>query len=86
MTTSRLDKLRDYLKALMNDDIKRLKHFSISAVIFFISYVMIHWYENNVPPSMEQELATLGLLLISALAFLWAMLMQILYILSKIIK
>ena len=86
MSKTRFEKLRRYLSVLMNDDIKRLKHFSISAVIFFVGYGMIYWYENNVPPSMEQEIATLGLLLVSALAFLWAMTMQILYIVSKIIK
>ncbi len=86
MSLSRLTRIREYLRELMQDDIRRLKHFSISAVIFFVGYGMIYWHENNVPPSLEQELATLLLLVVAALAFVWAMTMQILYILSKILK
>ena len=86
MLKNRLIAAQNYLATFINDDVKRLKHFSISAIIFFVGYGMIHWNENNVPPSLEQELATLGLLLVSALAFIWAMTMQILYIISKTIK
>jgi hypothetical protein len=78
--------IRSKLTALMNNDVRRLQHFSISAVIFFVGYGMIHWCEQNMPPSLEQELTTLALLFMTALAFLWAIAMQILYILSKTIK
>lgn len=78
--------LRAYLSAIIESDIRRLKHFSISAIIFFVGYVMVYWCENNMAPSLEQELTTLGFLIIAAIAFIWAMIMQILYIIAKTLK
>ncbi|MDG1292876.1 MAG: hypothetical protein P8O99_02055 [Pseudomonadales bacterium] len=78
--------LRNYLSAIIASDIQRLKHFSISTVIFFVGYVMVYWCENNMPPSLEQELTTLAFLFISACAFIWAMTMQICYIIAKTLK
>ena len=75
-----------YFCAIIDSDIRRLKHFSISAVVFFVAYVMVYWCENNMAPSLKQELTTLAFLLITALAFIWAMTMQILYIIAKIFK
>ena len=75
-----------YFSAIIDSDIRRLKHFSISAVVFFVAYVMVYWCENNMAPSLKQELTTLAFLLITALAFIWAMTMQILYIIAKIFK
>ena len=34
MSLSRLTRIREYLRELMQDDIRRLEHFSISAVMF----------------------------------------------------
>ena len=78
--------LRNYLSAIIKSDIQRLKHFSISTIIFFVAYVMVYWFENNMTPSLEQELTTLGFLLIAATAFIWAMIMQIFYIIAKTLK
>ena len=78
--------LRTYLSSIIASDIQRLKHFSVSAVIFFVAYVMVYWCENNMAPSLKQELTTLAFLLITALAFIWAMTMQIFYIIAKIFK
>ncbi|MGB2272706.1 MAG: hypothetical protein ACPH15_06770 [Pseudomonadales bacterium] len=78
--------IQAYFSAIIDSDIRRLKHFSISAVVFFVAYVMVYWCENNMAPSLKQELTTLAFLLITALAFIWAMTMQILYIIAKIFK
>lgn len=78
--------IQTYFSAIIDSDIRRLKHFSISAVVFFVAYVMVYWCENNMAPSLKQELTTLAFLLITALAFIWAMTMQILYIIAKIFK
>ena len=69
---------------LITDERRRLMHFSLSAVVFFIGYWMIYWSEENLPASLKQELIALGLLVITATAFCWAITMQILYIISKI--
>jgi hypothetical protein len=78
--------IQTYFSAIIDSDIRRLKHFSISAVVFFVAYVMVYWCENNMAPSLKQELTTLAFLLITALAFIWAMTMQVLYIIAKIFK
>ena len=78
--------IQTYFSAIIDSDIRRLKHFSISAVVFFVAYVMVYWCENNMAPSLKQELTTLAFLLITALAFIWAMTMQIFYIIAKIFK
>ena len=78
--------LRTYLSSIIASDIQRLKHFSVSAVIFFVAYVMVYWCENNMPPSLKQELTTLAFLITAACAFIWAMTMQICYIIAKTLK
>ena len=78
--------LRAFLLAIIESDIRRLKHFSISTIVFFVAYVMVYWCENNMAPSLKQELTTLAFLLITALAFIWAMTMQVFYIIAKIFK
>ena len=78
--------IKTLFKELIKDERRRLLHFSMSAVIFFIGYWMIYWSEENLPPSLKQELIALGLLLITTAAFTWAILMQIIYIVSKIQK
>lgn len=76
--------LKQLCKRLMDDDILRLKHFSISAVIFFVGYAMLYWTNTNMPPSIKQELTALVFMASSALAFFWAISLQILYIISKV--
>ena len=78
--------LRTYLSSIIASDIQRLKHFSVSAIVFFVAYVMVYWCENNMPPSLKQELTPLAFLFISACAFIWAMTMQICYIIAKTLK
>ena len=78
--------LRAFLLAIIESDIRRLKHFSISTIVFFVAYVMVYWCENNMAPSLEQELTTLGFLIIAASAFIWAMIMQVFYIIAKTLK
>ncbi len=75
-----------FMRALMHDDIRRLKQFSISTLIFFISYSMVYWSESNIPPSLKQEITAAAILAVMAIAFFWAVLMQIFYILSRILK
>lgn len=69
---------------LLKDERRRLMHFSLSAVVFFIGYWMIYWSEENLPSSLKQELIALALLGVTAAAFCWAITMQVLYIISKI--
>ncbi len=75
-----------YLKTLMSDDKRRLKQFSVAAVVFFSGCSMVYWANNNLPPSLEQELAALLFITISLCAFAWAILLQLLYIASKLFK
>ena len=78
--------LRANVLAIIESDFRRLKHFSISAIVFFVAYVMVYWCENNMTPSLKQELTTLGFLIIAASAFIWAMIMQVFYIIAKTLK
>jgi hypothetical protein len=75
-----------YLHELMLDDKRRLIQFSISAVVFFICYAMIHWADKNLPPSLDQEIAALIFITVGLSAFFWAILLQLLYILSRLFK
>jgi hypothetical protein len=75
-----------YLHELMLDDKRRLIQFSISAVVFFIWYAMIHWADKNLPPSLDQEIAALIFITVGLSAFFWAILLQLLYILSRLFK
>jgi len=74
------------LARLFRDDRQRITHFAISGLIFFLSYALLYWCETNIAPSLRQELTSLACLVIGGLAFCWAMLMQILFILSRIFK
>ena len=76
----------NWLDRLMQDERRRLLHFSVSAVIFFVGYWMLHWTADNVPPSLDQELSALAILIVTLIAFVWAIFMQILYIISRIKK
>ena len=78
--------LKDLLKDLLDNERRRLMHFSLSAVVFFIGYWMLYWSDDQLPPSLEQELIALALLLTTAGAFFWAILMQVLFIVSRIIN
>ena len=75
-----------YLHELMLDDKRRLIQFSISAVVFFICYAMIHWADKNLPPSLDQEIAALIFITVGLSAFFCAILLQLLYILSRLFK
>ncbi|NNC54985.1 MAG: hypothetical protein HKO07_04595 [Pseudomonadales bacterium] len=77
---------RRFFTELLSDDRKRLAHFSCSAVIFFVSLAMLYWVDKQLPPSLKQELAALGFSILAAITFIWAMLMQIAYILSRLRK
>ena len=74
------------LARLFRDDRLRIMHFAISGLVFFISYTLLYWCETNIAPSLRQELISLACLMIGGLAFCWAMVMQILFILSRILK
>ncbi len=81
-----LKKVVNYLHELMLDDKRRLTQFSISAVIFFICYAMIHWADKNLPPSLDQEIAAFIFITVGLCAFFWAILLQVLYILARLFK
>lgn len=81
-----LKRVLNYLHELMLDDKRRLIQFSISAVIFFICYAMIHWADKNLPPSLDQEIAALIFITVGLSAFFWAILLQVLYILARLLK
>ena len=81
-----LKRVLNYLHELMLDDKRRLIQFSISAVVFFICYAMIHWADKNLPPSLDQEIAALIFITVGLSAFFWAILLQLLYILSRLFK
>ena len=70
----------------MQDDKRRLAQFSISAIVFFASCAMLYWVNKRMPPSLEQELAALFFIAVSAAAFGWAILLQLLYIAAKMFK
>lgn len=78
--------LRHRLQQLMRNDRRRLAHFSISAVVFFVSCAMLYWVNKNMPPSLDQELTALLFIGMAGCAFFWAMLMQVLHIASKMLK
>lgn len=85
-----MSKFRSYLESftqeLINDEKKRLKHFSISAITFFVGYGMLYWINKELPPSLKQEIYALFMILLCILSFLYAISLQILYIYSKTFK
>ena len=79
-------RLPDWARQLVDDERRRLMHFSLSCITFFVGYGMLYWCAENVPPSLQQELIALALLVLTGGAFLWAITMQLLYIVAKIFK
>lgn len=75
-----------YLKKLANDERRRLKHFSLCAICFFIGYGMIYWINKNMPPSTKQELFALAMIGLSAASFIYAMVLQLVYIAGRIFR
>ena len=71
---------------LANDEKRRLKHFSISAITFFVGYGMIYWINQEVPPSTKQELMALAMIALSAISFLYAIILQLVYIGGRLFK
>lgn len=71
------------LYELAIDDRRRLKHFSITALIFFTSYGMIYHANRNLPPSFEQELTAFSALVCCILSLVWAVGLQLLFILKN---
>ena len=61
-----------------------MKHFAISAVVFFTAYGMIYWANDAMPPSLQQELYTAAAIAVMAAAFIWAIAMQICQIVMRI--
>ncbi len=81
-----LSKLPHWAQRLVDDERRRLMHFSLSCITFFVGYGMIYWCAENMPPSLEQELVAFALLALTGGAFLWALTMQLLHIAAKIFK
>ena len=79
-------KLPPVVKRLLDDERLRLAHFSVSAVVFFVSCAMLYFVEKQMPPSLDQEISALAFLLLAGLSFFWAMSMQLLHIFSKLHK
>lgn len=75
-----------FFQNLANDEKRRLMHFSFCAISFFIGYGMIYWINKNLPPSTKQELLALSMIALCALSFIYAMILQVLYILKRILK
>lgn len=77
---------RKKVTLLIQDDKQRLMHYAVSTVIFFISYGMLYWCATHIAPSLQQELILLACLIIGGIAFFWAMMMQVFFILSRLSK
>lgn len=87
MATTRLRQFfLAFVKNMARDERRRLKHFSVSAVTFFVGYGMIYWINKTMPPSAEQELWALAMVVLCAASFLYALLLQLIYIGSKILR
>jgi len=65
------------------DDRLRLKHFSFAALVFFTSYGMIFHANKNLEPSLQQELTALLSLVVCVISLMWAVALQVLYILKN---
>ena len=72
--------IKNLTKKLVSDEKLRLKHFSITALIFFTSYGMIYHANKNLEPSLEQEITALLALICCVLSLIWAVILQLLYI------
>lgn len=71
------------LLKLAQDDRLRLKHFSLASLVFFTSYGMIFHANKNLEPSLQQEFTALFALIGCIVSLLWAISLQILYILKN---
>ena len=71
------------LLQLAKDDRLRLKHFSIASLVFFTSYGMIFHANKNLAPSLQQEFTALFALIGCIVSLLWAISLQVLYILKN---
>ena len=81
-----MQRLAKFFTAMAQDERRRLKHFSLSAVTFFVGYGMIYWVNKTMPPSTEQELWALAMILLCALSFIYAIVLQLIYIASRIFR
>ncbi len=79
-------RLKRFFRDLANNETRRLKHFSLSAICFFVGYGMIYWINRDMPPSTRQELLALAMIALCAVSFLYAMVLQIVYITSRIFR
>jgi len=77
-------KLNTFFGDLLLSERRRLKHFSISALVFFIALMMLYSVHKNVPPSLRQELTALACIVTAAAAFLWAITIHIMTIIAKL--
>lgn len=75
-----------FFRDLANDEKRRLKHFTLCAICFFVGYGMIYWINRNLPPSTQQELYALAMIVLCALSFIYAMILQLVYIASRIFR
>ena len=73
-----------FFQALANDEKRRLKHFALCAICFFVGYGMIYWINKNLPPSTKQEMLALAMIALCALSFIYAMLLQLIYIVKRV--
>lgn len=83
MDAFRSNRILSKLSELAQNDRLRLKHFSLTALIFFTSYGMIFHANKNLEPSLQQELTALGSLLVCVASLGWAITLQALYILKN---
>jgi len=77
-------KLTTFFSDLLHSERRRLKHFSISALVFFIALTMLYSVQKNIPPSLHQELTALACIFTAAVAFLWAITIHIITIFAKL--
>ena len=78
--------LFDLLKKLGKNERYRLIHFSVSTTVFFVAYAMLYWVNNEMEASVDQEWAALGCLVVAAMSFIWAITLQVVFIVSKMIN
>jgi hypothetical protein len=71
---------------LLQSERRRLKHFSLSALVFFIAYGMLYSTQKNMPPSLQQEFTALACIAVAGLAFSWAITLHVLSIIARLHK
>ena len=62
------------------------KQFRLGAALFFTGAMMIYLANTQLQPSLQQEIAVLGGVLIGGGGFLWAMLAQMRMLISRILR